>query len=209
MAIAKAVSVAMGGALGRVIEGYATQWSMGPSVSAAVFRETLAHFASGVTVVTVTSPSGRAGFTATGFTSVSSSPPLILVCISKEASAYEAIVRAPHFGVSILDERQAWIARQFARSNIDRFEGIHVVHGVTASAPLVDQALAHIECRRHACHDGGDHTIVVGEVLQASVGAGRPLLHFARAFGAFHSEPSPHGAPMPQLVASERDSGNE
>lgn len=182
---------------------------MGQSVSAAVFRETLAHFASGVTVVTVSGPSGRAGFTATGFTSVSTTPPLILVCISKDASAHGAIVRAPHFGVSILDERQSAIAQQFARSNIDRFEGIRVVDGVTGSALLVEKALAHIECRQHACHDGGDHTILVGEVLQASVGVGRPLLYFARRFGAFQGEPPLHGGPTSLLVASEQGDGQK
>jgi flavin reductase (DIM6/NTAB) family NADH-FMN oxidoreductase RutF len=203
------MSQSMRGLLGGELGGYATPWSMGQSVSAAVFRETLAHFASGVTVVTVSGPSGRAGFTATGFTSVSTTPPLILVCISKDASAHEAIVRAVHFGVSILDEQQAAIARQFARSNIDRFEGISVVDGVSVSAPLVAQALAHIECRRHACHDGGDHTIVLGEVLQASVGVGRPLLYFARRFGAFHGEPPLHGGPTSPLITSEQGGRRE
>lgn len=161
---------------------------MGPSVAVAAFREALAHFASGVTVVAVNGPSGPTGFTATGFTSVSLAPPLILVCISKEASAYEAIVRAPYFGVSILDESQTWIALQFARKNVDRFDGVGLIYGVAGGAPFVEQALAHIECRSHAHHDGGDHTIVIGEVLEASVGTGRPLLHFARRFGAFLAE---------------------
>jgi flavin reductase (DIM6/NTAB) family NADH-FMN oxidoreductase RutF len=169
---------------------------MGPSVSVAAFREALAHFASGVTVVAANGPSGPAGMTATGFTSVSLVPPLILVCVAKDASAHEAIVRADRFGVSVLDERQAWIARQFARKNVDRFEGVSLVPGATGRAPLVDEALAHIECRKHARHDGGDHTIVVGEVVEASVSAGRPLVHFARRFGAFLAElPLGRGSP--------------
>ncbi|HXX66060.1 MAG TPA: flavin reductase family protein [Polyangiaceae bacterium] len=175
---------------------------MGQPVSAAAFREALAHFASGVTVVAANGPSGPAGFTATGFTSVSIAPPLILVCISKEASAHEAIVGAANFGVSILDERQAWIALQFARRNVDRFEGVGLVRGATGSAPLVGEALAHIECRSYACHDGGDHTILVGEVLEATVGAGRPLLHFARRFGAFLAE-------LPQRAVSTSASATE
>lgn len=126
--------------------------------------------------------------TATGFSSVSLAPPLILVCVAKNASAHDTIVCAEHFGVSVLDERQAWIARQFARKDVDRFAGVSLVHGAIGRAPLVDAALAHIECRRHARHEGGDHTIVVGEVVEASAGAGRPLVHFARRFGAFVDE---------------------
>jgi len=161
---------------------------MGQSVSVAAFREALAHFASGVTVVAATGSSGPAGFTATGFTSVSIVPPLILVCVSRDASAHETIVRATHFGVSILEERQAWVARQFARRNVDRFAGVGLLRGAVGPVPLVEEALAHIECRAYARHEGGDHTIVVGEVLEASVRAGRPLLHFARRFGAFLGE---------------------
>lgn len=179
---------------------------MGQSVTVAAFREALAHFASGVTVVAANGPSGPAGFTATGFTSVSIAPPLILVCISKEASAHETLVRAPHFGVSILDERQSWIALQFARKNVDRFEGVGLVRGATGRAPLVDEALAHIECGSYARHDGGDHTILLGEVLEASVRAGRPLLHFARRFGAFQAE-LPQGTASTSSAAAERRGG--
>jgi flavin reductase (DIM6/NTAB) family NADH-FMN oxidoreductase RutF len=154
-------------------------------VSSQAFREALAHFASGVTVVAARPPSGLVGFTATGFTSVSLSPPLILVCIDHVASAHDGVVGADHFGVSILDEGQSWIATQFARSGVDRFEGIPLAAPGPSGVPLIEGALARIECRRHARHVAGDHTILVGEVVGAAVSAGRPLLHFARVFGVF------------------------
>jgi hypothetical protein len=87
--------------------------------------------------------------------------------------------------VSILDEGQAWIARQFARSGANRFEGIPLEGAGVARAPLIAGALARIQCRGHDRYDGGDHTIVIGEVVEVSVGQGRPLVHFARQFGAF------------------------
>jgi flavin reductase (DIM6/NTAB) family NADH-FMN oxidoreductase RutF len=158
------------------------------AVSTHAFRQALAHFATGVTVVAARSPSGLVGFTATGFTSVSLVPPLILVCIDREASAHDGVVGAEHFGVSILDESQSWIASQFARSGVDRFEGVPLAAPGPTGAPIVDGALARIECRRHARHDAGDHSILLGEVIAASVASGRPLLHFARKFGAFVSD---------------------
>jgi flavin reductase ActVB len=160
---------------------------MASAVSSHAFREALAHFATGVTVVAARQSSGLVGFTATGFTSVSLAPPLILVCIDRDASAHDGVVAAEHFGVSILDESQSWIASQFARSGVDRFEGVPLAPPGPTGAPIVEGALVRIECRRHARHDAGDHSILIGEVVAAEVSPGRPLLHFARAFGAFVS----------------------
>jgi flavin reductase (DIM6/NTAB) family NADH-FMN oxidoreductase RutF len=156
--------------------------------SSAAFRDALAQFASGVTIVTANGASGPSGLTATGFTSVSLAPPLVLVCVRREASAHGAIVGATHFGISILEERQTWIAQQFARSGVDRFEGVPLEKERASNAPLIEGALAHIQCRVHERHDGGDHSILVGQVLDAWTGAGRPLLHFARRFGVFVPE---------------------
>jgi flavin reductase ActVB len=154
-------------------------------MTSAAFREALSQFASGVTIVAANSASGLVGFTATGFTSVSLTPPLVLVCIDKDASAHGGVVTAEYFGVSILDEKQEWVALQFAQSGIDRFRGVQLRTSEAGRAPFIDGALAHLECRRHACLEAGDHTILVGEVLEGVVGVGRPLVHFARRFGSF------------------------
>jgi flavin reductase (DIM6/NTAB) family NADH-FMN oxidoreductase RutF len=172
---------------------------MSNAIHSAAFREALAHFASGVTIVTAHGSEGLVGFTATGFTSVSLSPPLILVCVNKTASAYDGVIGASHFAVSVLGEDQRWLAERFATSGIDRFQGVTLHPGIAFQGgalslpapapqalplPLISGALAHIECRPHARHDAGDHTLLVGEVLCASTSTGRPLLHFARNFGA-------------------------
>jgi flavin reductase (DIM6/NTAB) family NADH-FMN oxidoreductase RutF len=158
------------------------------TLSGAAFREILARFASGVTVVTAHSSKGPVGFTATGFTSASLVPPLVLVCIDKGASVYEGIVSADHFGVSILAESQIAIARRFATSNVDRFENVATVLSETAGVPLIEHAIAHVECRRVALHDIGDHTAIVGAALQGGTRPGEPLVHFGRRFGAFVAE---------------------
>jgi flavin reductase ActVB len=162
-------------------------------VKAPAFREALAHFGTGVTVVTarVAEPEGEilVGFTATSFTSVSLEPPLVLVCVSHTASAYRRFIRAETFGISVLEERQVTLAEQFARKNVDRFEHVALVRGPAAATPLIEGALVHLECRPHSRSEAGDHTVVFGEVLAAEVHAGRPLLYYARRFGALEAEP--------------------
>jgi flavin reductase (DIM6/NTAB) family NADH-FMN oxidoreductase RutF len=152
------------------------------SVSSSTFRDALAHFASGVTVVASFTEGGAAGFTATGFTSVSLTPPLVLVCIGKSASVHGPLVGASRFGVSILSERQGWIADQFARPGVDRFRDVSIRIG---GVPLIEGAVASLECRKYAEHDAGDHTLLVGQVVAVFVDGGRPLVHCSRQFGAF------------------------
>lgn len=155
------------------------------TISNDAFREILSRFASGVTVVAVDGRGGPVGFTATGFTSVSLKPPLILLCIAKDASVYDAVARAAFFGISILDGEQASIARRFAQSDIDRFEGVAFGRGKETQVPLIDGALAHLECRQHSLQDVGDHSVIVGAVVGGLAGSGRPLVHYARRLGTF------------------------
>jgi flavin reductase (DIM6/NTAB) family NADH-FMN oxidoreductase RutF len=154
------------------------------------FREALSRFASGVVVVTAHTPAGPVGFTASAFASASLEPPLVLVCVGKRASTYAGIVEAPHFGVSVLHAKQEWVAEQFARrQGVERFAGVPL--RATASVPIVDGALAELVCSRHARYDAGDHTILVGRVLESRAGTGRPLVHYARTFGGFAAEQAP------------------
>jgi flavin reductase (DIM6/NTAB) family NADH-FMN oxidoreductase RutF len=158
------------------------------SLSESAFREALSHFASGVTVVTSQSPSGPVGFTASAFTSVSLSPPLVLVCVAKRASIHDVLLTAQRFGVSVLAEEQRWVAEQFARpvvDRVDRFERVPLRKEGSEGVPLLEGALAGLECRHHDARGAGDHTILVGEVLGVSVTAGRPLVHYGRRFGSF------------------------
>jgi flavin reductase (DIM6/NTAB) family NADH-FMN oxidoreductase RutF len=158
--------------------------------AAVSFREALSRFASGVVIVTAHTPAGLMGFTASAFASVSLEPPLVLVCVGKRASTHAGIVEAPHFGVSVLHAKQAWVADQFAhRQGVERFAGVPL--RATASVPIVEGALAELVCSRHALHDAGDHTILVGRVLECRSNAGRPLVHYARTFGGFVAEHAP------------------
>ncbi|SRR5258708_4146859 len=156
---------------------------MTSAVSADAFREALSRFASGVVIVAGHSPDGPFGFTASAFSSVSIEPPLVLVCVAKTASAYAAITGVEGFGVSVLHASQSGLAAQFARQGVDRFEGVALRPG--AAVPLIEGAIAHIVCARHAMHDAGDHTILVGGVVEVRQAPGEPLVHYARSFGGF------------------------
>jgi 3-hydroxy-9,10-secoandrosta-1,3,5(10)-triene-9,17-dione monooxygenase reductase component len=152
-------------------------------VSQESFRKVMSHFATGVTVVTLKHPSGRLwGFTVNAFSSVSLTPPLILYCVDHAGESFAAAQEAEYFAVNFLAEDQESISRRFASKTANRFEGIEVREGAHGS-PLIARCLGYIECRKVASHRHGDHTIVVGEVLDAEAGGGNPLLFYRSAYG--------------------------
>lgn len=159
---------------------------MADGISEAIFREALARFASGVIVVATrrgTEP--PIGLTVTAFSAVSLEPPLVLLCVARQARTHDAVVAADHFGISVLAESQKWIAAQCAGPAGERFVGIPLSWGVSPAALLVEGAVVQLECRRYAVHPAGDHTILIGTPLRIAVGSEPPLVRFARTFGTF------------------------
>ncbi|MGH7618137.1 MAG: flavin reductase family protein [Gemmatimonadaceae bacterium] len=150
-------------------------------IDADTFRAVLGRFASGVTIVTARDRAGRDhGMTVSAFCSLSLSPPLVLFCADHAASMYELLLEHPPFGISILSSAQEAYSRRFAdRSSerSERFDGIAYRRG-DADVVLLDDALAHLECRVVKHHDEGDHTIFIAEVERAQALDGRPLLYF-------------------------------
>ncbi|HEV7838238.1 MAG TPA: flavin reductase family protein [Gemmatimonadaceae bacterium] len=148
------------------------------SVTPDEFRSVLGRFPSGVTVVTTKNVDGSdEGMTVSAFCSLSLNPPLVLICIEKNASAYRALTASPGFVVNILAASQEQIARRFAIVDIDRFEGVGYSRSQNGFAVL-DDVLGVIECATFAMHDAGDHTIIVGEVEAARAQSGTPLLYY-------------------------------
>ena len=146
------------------------------------FREACARYATGITIATVIGTDGSAqGLTANSFSSVSWNPPLVLVCVDHRASVHEHFYASDSFAINILAEDQREISNRFASSGEDRFEGVKWSEGVLG-VPLIDEALAHLECRTTHRHLAGDHTIFVGEVTRATAREGRPLVYFHRDY---------------------------
>jgi flavin reductase ActVB len=157
-----------------------------PPVELPSFRDAVARFASGVTVVTTVDSNHRpVGFTATAFSSLSLDPPLILVCLARTATSHAAFRSASTFAVSILSTEQEGVARRFATKGIDKFAGLPVDRGSRSGLPVIPDATAYLECQTVELLDGGDHTILVGMVLAAASTERPPLLYFNRRFGAF------------------------
>ncbi len=146
-----------------------------------LFRQVLGHFASGVTVVTTAHAGRLSGLTVSSFTSLSLQPRLVLVCIDHHANSHDMIRDSGHYAVNILAEDQEYLSRRFASEERSKFsEGTYTLspHGL----PLLNGALAQIECRLHSTLPGGDHSIFVGEVLEAHCNEARPLLYFRSGY---------------------------
>ncbi|MDP9311417.1 MAG: flavin reductase family protein [Chloroflexota bacterium] len=153
------------------------------AIDQAEFRRVLGHFASGVTVVTACQAGICHGITVSSFASLSLEPPLVLFCIDQHSSCHDAIANADGWVINILAEDGEWLSRLFAGRDPDKFAKVRYRLGLV-EAPILDDALAVIECRLHSQLPGGDHTIFVGEVVAMDVRRNaKPLLYFRSGYG--------------------------
>ncbi len=138
-------------------------------------RDAFGCFATGVTIVTTRQADGTPrGFTANSFTSVSLDPPLLLVCIAKQAYSCDVFTSAAHFAVSVLREDQKALSGLFASPSNDKFSEATWHPGV-ADMPVFDDSLASFVCSREKAIDAGDHVILVGRVVDQASNPGQPL----------------------------------
>ena len=150
---------------------------------AATYRTVLGHFATGVVIVTAIDGDEPVGMAANSFTSVSLDPPLVLFCAAKSSSTWPRIQPAQKWAANILAEDGEEICRLFAQKGADRFARIAYAPGRTGS-PILEDALAFVDCETIAQHDAGDHVIVVGRVLELGLTADAgPLLFYQGRYG--------------------------
>jgi flavin reductase (DIM6/NTAB) family NADH-FMN oxidoreductase RutF len=145
----------------------------GGSIDPAAFRTAMSRFASGITIMSTLQGGVAHAMTANAFTSVSLDPALVLVCVDKGVRMHAAVLECGYWAVSVLAAGHRPVAERFAKSGRDlhsQFDGVETVPGRKTGCPLIAGALSWLECRTWATYDGGDHTILVGEVL--SVGTG-------------------------------------
>lgn len=158
-------------------------------VAPQTFRDVLAQWPSGVTIVTTLDAEGAAhGMAASSFSSVSLDPPLVSVCIATRLRSHDLICASGRFGVSVLAKDQIEVARRFggmAGAIEDRFAGESWTVAETG-VPLLDSALGWVDCTVEHAHPGGDHTIFVGRVRAAHAARrSAPLLFHSRGWGQF------------------------
>jgi flavin reductase (DIM6/NTAB) family NADH-FMN oxidoreductase RutF len=162
------------------------------------FRRVAGRFTTGIAIVTANLGGVGHAMTVTAFTSVSLDPLLVLFCAEKIARFHDAVLRAGTWAVSVLDEESEKTARWLAtrgRPLDGQLNSIRHHPGPRTGAPILDDALAAMECRTTAVHDGGDHSIVVGEVIGVSEPrpGGRPLLYYSRGYRRLANDGPPAG----------------
>lgn len=160
----------------------------GEPVDQARFRAVLGRFATGVTVVTCIVDGADHAMTANSLTSVSLAPPLVLICVERETRFHEAILAATHWGVSVLGSpargAATWLATR-GRPLAGQLDPVAHHRSSLTEVALVDDALAWLEVRTTAVHDGGDHSIIVGEVVSLALADDPPpaLTFFRGRYG--------------------------
>lgn len=178
------------------------------SIESAEFRRVLGHFASGVTVITTQHQNRLHGTTVSSFCSLSLDPPQILVCLDRQATIHDLIGASGIFGVNILAEHGETISRHFARRISDKFADVSYKLG-QLGVPLLEDALATLECRVVTRHPGGDHSIFIGEVVSVSAHAHvHPLLFFRSKYSRLHSNATPLANGMTNVAERINNSTN-
>jgi flavin reductase (DIM6/NTAB) family NADH-FMN oxidoreductase RutF len=154
-------------------------------VSKDAFKKVMGSLAAGVTVVTTVDAAGNKwGLTATAFTSVSLDPPLCLVCVDKRAGSLAALTASRKFAVNILDASQESLSNHFASRADDKFADVSHRSGEETGCPILDGALASMECEVVDIYAGGDHDIFVGKLVSAHArDTGGALVHWRGKYG--------------------------
>ncbi|MBB1633697.1 flavin reductase family protein [Cupriavidus sp. UME77] len=160
-----------------------------PAADGRAFRRCLGQYPTGVTVVTTRNGDKLAGMAVNSFSAVSLDPPLVLWSIRRESKSAADFLEASHFAVNVLAANQVEASQLFGSSNPERFNLIAWSPGEHGS-PLLDGAIAKLECRREMVYQGGDHLIVVGHVERYSRFEGDPLLFAQGQYAVAQNHPS-------------------
>lgn len=151
-------------------------------IDARHLRNAFGRFATGVTVITTRTASGKLeGLTANSFAAVSLDPPLISWSLRRSAPSFGSFVAANHFAVNVLCAQQHALCRHFTTPRLDKFEDIAFVDGLHG-APILTGSLATFECRTENTFEGGDHLIFIGRVIRATYRDGEPLIFSSGRF---------------------------
>ncbi|MFT6288679.1 MAG: flavin reductase (DIM6/NTAB) family NADH-FMN oxidoreductase RutF [Halieaceae bacterium] len=155
------------------------------TIDAREFRNALGQFSTGVCLITVHSnTAGPLALTANSFASVSLDPPLVLWSLQNNSDVFKDYSAPQHFAINVLSSAQQDISDLYARKGEHQLDQGHFVEGMYGS-PLINHALARFECAVETTHDGGDHTIIVGRVLEMSgLEGGDPLLFYCGGYRA-------------------------
>ena len=146
------------------------------------YRDTMGQYCTGVVIVAGNENGTLVGFAAQSFVSLSLEPPLVAICPAKTSTSWPRIRATSHFSINVLADDQEAVSEVFAQSG--RAADVPWRTDAT-SAPILDGAIACVECALDAEHDAGDHTVAVGRILafQTLRPDARPLIYFRGRYG--------------------------
>lgn len=159
-----------------------------PVADPKAFRRALGNFPTGVTIITTAGVDAPAGVTANSFASVSLDPPLVLWSIGHTSRSHATFQESATFAINILADDQVSVSQAFAGASEDKFSLVDWHKGRTGS-PLIDNALAYFDCVCEARHQGGDHTIMIGRVVDFGRAEGSPLSFSQGRYGVTLDHP--------------------
>lgn len=146
------------------------------------FRNALGCYLTGVTVITTSVLNKMVGVTANSFSSVSLDPPLVLWSIDKNSSRYNMMSNAENYAINVLSSSQKNVAVEFVK-NKDPFKKIDFILGIN-DVPIIENSSAVFECETKDIFDGGDHSIILGKVINFSFNERKPLFFYKGDFGS-------------------------
>ena len=157
-----------------------------PAIDKLAFRRALGSFVTGVTIVTTIDRNGRpAGLTANSFNSVSLEPPMVLWSLALDSTSLTAFREAEWWAVHVLAAGQEHLSNQFARRDVEKFDGVSTTRG-PGGIPLLDGSAARFICRAAFEYEGGDHAIFLGEVHDFEQAGHTPLVYHAGRYGGVY-----------------------
>lgn len=144
------------------------------------FKKCMRTLPTGVTVVTTQSDEGKKeGVTINTLASLSLDPLLVMFSLKKSSFCYKNFVNCKHFTVNILSETQQKVSDAFTRINLDKWKDIKLLDDTITTSPAIDKTLAFLECKNYKTYDGGDHTIIIGKVINTvTLKNKKPLVYF-------------------------------
>ncbi|WP_460146773.1 flavin reductase family protein [Pseudomonas sp. S2_A02] len=151
-------------------------------------RKFAGQFAAGVSVISTADDEGLcAGITMTAVMSLSLTPPLFLVSLDNNSKTLTAILDNGHFCINFLSKDQSTVSQLFSSKSDDKFDNVSFYKGITGS-PCLEGALAHGECEVHESYSGGDHTIIIGRVINTAINGGEPLVYHSGKYATLEHQ---------------------
>lgn len=146
------------------------------------FKQAMAQLPTGITILTLADQHGKMGITLSTFNSLSLDPLLVMFTLKINATRYKRITESEYFTLNLLSENQESLSRLFAYNQEVDWCGVELETSVITKSPILKEISAYFDCQLHKIYEGGDHSIILGQVLDAKCFAQKPLVYQDRHY---------------------------